>query len=174
MKKTSFRPVPEKAAFVPPYPRGIMEEQKEARPPEPAGKDGKMTRQELIDYIFDEYSVEPDFPFQMDDVTCVFRHAGNRRWFGIAMCVPCRTLGMNRDGSVDVLNVKCDPILAGSLRGKPGFRPAYHMNKDKWISVLLDGSVERGDITALLAMSYSMTAPKIRKRNGKLPETGNA
>ena len=28
-----------------------------------------MTRQELINYIFDEYSVEPDFPFRMDDVS---------------------------------------------------------------------------------------------------------
>ena len=47
-----------------------------------------MTRQELINYIFDEYSVEPDFPFRMDDVTCVFRHIDNRKWFGIAMVIP--------------------------------------------------------------------------------------
>ena len=51
----------------------------------------------------------------------------------------------------------------GSLRGKPGFCPAYHMNKDKWITILLDGSAEKEDITALLAMSYSMTAAKIRR-----------
>ena len=122
-----------------------------------------MTRQELIDFIFDEYSVEPDFPFRMDDVTCVFRHTDNRKWFGIAMVVPYRTIGVNRDGSVDILNIKCDPIMMGSLRGKPGFCPAYHMNKDKWITILLDGSAEKEDITVLLAMSYNMTAAKIRR-----------
>ena len=122
-----------------------------------------MTRQELIDFIFDEYSVEPDYPFPRDDVTCVFRHTDNRRWFGIAMAVPYRTIGINRDGSVDILNVKCDPIMMGSLRGKRGFCPAYHMNKDKWITILLDGSAEKEEITALLAMSYSMTATKIRR-----------
>ena len=122
-----------------------------------------MTRQELIEFIFDEYSVEPDYPFRMDDVTCVFRHIDNRKWFGIAMAVPYRTIGINRDGSVDILNVKCDPIMMGSLRGKPGFCPAYHMNKDKWITILLDGSAEKEDITALLTMSYSMTATKIRR-----------
>ena len=89
-----------------------------------------MTRQELINYIFDEYSVEPDFPFRMDDVTCVFRHIDNRKWFGIAMVIPYRTIGINRTGDVDIINVKCDPIIIGSLRGKPGFRPAYHMNRD--------------------------------------------
>ena len=122
-----------------------------------------MTRQELINYIFDEYSVEPDFPFRMDDVTCVFRHIDNRKWFGIVMAVPYRTIGINRDGYVDILNVKCDPIMMGSLRGKPGFCPAYHMNKDKWITILLDGSADKADITALLAMSYTMTATKIRR-----------
>ena len=122
-----------------------------------------MTRQELIDFIFDEYSVEPDYPFRMDDVTCVFRHIDNRKWFGIAMAVPYRTIGVNRDGNIDILNVKCDPIMMGSLRGKPGFCPAYHMNKDKWITILLDGSAKKEDITALLAMSYSTTATKIRR-----------
>ena len=99
----------------------------------------------------------------MDDVTCVFRHIDNRKWFGIAMVVPYRTIGINRDGTVDILNIKCDPIMMGSLRGKPGFCPAYHMNKDKWITILLDGSAEKEDIAALLAMSYSMTAAKIRR-----------
>ena len=101
-----------------------------------------MTRQELIEYIFDEYSVEPDYPFRMDDVTCVFRHIDNRKWFGIAMVIPYRIIGIGKAGNADILNVKCDPIMMGSLRSKPGFRPAYHMNKDKWITILLDGSAD--------------------------------
>ena len=127
-----------------------------------------MTRQELIGYIFDEYSIEPDFPFRMDDVTCVFRHIDNRKWFGIAMVIPYKTIGISKAGNVDILNVKCDPIMMGSFRGKPGFCPAYHMNKDKWITILLDGSAEQEDIKALLAMSYSVTASRIRPgRNAK-------
>ena len=123
-----------------------------------------MTRQELIEFIFDEYSVEPDYPFPMDDVTCVFRHIDNRKWFGIAMSVPYRTIGISREGNVDIVNVKCDPIMTGSLRGKPGFRPAYHMNKDRWITILLDGSAGKEDIAVLLDMSYLMTASKIRMK----------
>ena len=123
-----------------------------------------MTRQELISCIFDEYSVEPEYPFRMDDITCVFRHADNRKWFGIAMVIPYRTIGISKAGSVDILNVKCDPIMIGSLRGKPGFRPAYHMNRDKWITILLDGSADREDIKALVAMSYTMTATKPRRK----------
>ena len=122
-----------------------------------------MTRQELTDYIFDAFSVEPDYPFPRDDVTCVFRHTDNRKWFGIMMKIPYRTLGMNRDRETDIVNIKCDPVLMGSLRGKPGFRPAYHMNKDKWITILLDGSAGREEVTALVDMSFRMTETKLRK-----------
>ncbi len=137
-----------------------------------------MTRQELIEYIFDTYSVEPDYPFPRDDVSCVFRHIDNRKWFGIAMTVPYRTIGISRDGAADILNVKCDPIMMGSFRGKAGFQPAYHMNKDRWITILLDGSAEREDITFLLDMSYRMTASGITKKTPYEkkcdPHTGNA
>ena len=37
-----------------------------------------MTRAELTRYIFDTYSVEPDYPFSDDNVSAVFRHPANR------------------------------------------------------------------------------------------------
>ena len=123
-----------------------------------------MTQEELAEWIFDEYSVEADHPFPMDDVSSVFRHPDNRKWFALTMNIPYRTLGIARDGNVDILNIKCDPLVGGPLRGKPGFRPAYHMNKDKWITILLDGSAGKEDITALLEMSYRMTAAKDRRK----------
>ncbi|MCR4576375.1 MAG: MmcQ/YjbR family DNA-binding protein [Clostridiales bacterium] len=122
-----------------------------------------MTLQELKDHIFDTYSVWPEHPFPMDDVSCVFRHIDNRKWFALTMNVPCRTLGIRNGGRVDILNVKCDPILIGSLRSKPGFLPAYHMNKDKWLTVLLDGTAQRDEIEAILVMSYDLTKSKTRK-----------
>ena len=129
-----------------------------------------MNLTELKEHIFDAYSVEADHPFAMDDVTSVYRHSDNRKWFALTMRIPYRTLGISKDGDVDVLNIKCDPILIGSLRGRPGFYPAYHMNKDKWITILLDGSADSADIIPLLAMSYELTASKARKR-GKQHES---
>ena len=126
-----------------------------------------MTVQELTEYIINEYGVEPDHPFPRDTVSSVFRHVDNKKWFALTMSIPYRTLGIARDGNVDILNVKCDPVLNGSLRGRPGFRPAYHMNKDQWITILLDGSAEREEIAALVAMSYRMTARKPRGRRAR-------
>ena len=60
--------------------------------------------------------------------------------------------------------VKADPLLVASLRGEPGFFPAYHMNRERWISVALDGSVPGETLGMLLAQSYAATAPKARAK----------
>ncbi|WP_243208537.1 MmcQ/YjbR family DNA-binding protein [Oscillibacter hominis] len=36
--------------------------------------------------------------------------------------------------------MKCAPALICFLRQRPGFPPAYHMNKDRWVSILLDSA----------------------------------
>lgn len=68
-----------------------------------------MTRAELTRYIFDTYSVEPDYPFSDDNVSAVFRHPANCKWFALAMNIPARRLGLPSDARMDIVNLKCDP-----------------------------------------------------------------
>ncbi len=119
-----------------------------------------MTRQELMAHTTETYSAEAEYPFPRDNESCVFRHGGSRKWFALMMRVPYQTLGMRREGAADILNIKCDPFLMGSLRDRPGFLPAYHMNKDKWLTVLLDGSAGEEEIVSLVALSYELTKDK--------------
>lgn len=121
-----------------------------------------MTRQDVFDYVKKKYSTEPDYPW-MDD-NAVLRHADNHKWYGLVMAVGKDKLGLSGEGSVDVINVKCDPMLAGSLRQQDGFHPAYHMNKDKWLTARLDGSAPDDEIKNLIDLSYELTA---NKKKGK-------
>ena len=120
-----------------------------------------MTRSELEAHILETYDVRPDHPFPRDEESGVFRHRDSRKWFALIMRVPYRTVGIPREGLADVLNIKCDPLLIGSLRGTPGFLPAYHMNKDRWITVLLDGTVPGDVILPLLKRSYDLTSSSL-------------
>ena len=52
------------------------------------------------------------------------------------------------------------------LRGEPGFFPAYHMNRDSWITAALNGSVSDDKIKMLLDVSDQVTAPEMRKKKG--------
>ena len=79
------------------------------------------------------------------------------------MDVPKNKLGLHDDCVLDVVNLKCDPILICSLLGENGFFPAYHMNKNSWITVALDNTVDDEKIKFLLHMSFNATASKICK-----------
>ena len=79
------------------------------------------------------------------------------------MTVPYRRLGLDRDGDVDIIDMKCGPLLMGSYRDIPGIFPGYHMNKAHWITLLLDGGTEDALIKELLDISYELTASRRKK-----------
>ena len=123
-----------------------------------------MIREEYFKMVFERLKTEPDYPFEDDWVTAVFRRKDNLKWFAVVMDVPKNKLGLKGADALDVVNLKCDPILIGSLRKEPGIFPAYHMSKANWVSVALDGSVPDEQIKMLLDMSYDATAPKIKRK----------
>lgn len=125
-----------------------------------------MRRNELEAFIMETYNAEADYPWRKSPNHAVFRHCSNRKWFAPIMDVTKNKLGLQGEGLLDVVNLKCDPILIGSLREEPGFLPAYHMSKDNWITVALDGSASDDKIKMLLDMSCQATAPKVRRRKG--------
>ncbi|SFN61885.1 MmcQ/YjbR family DNA-binding protein [Proteiniclasticum ruminis] len=116
-----------------------------------------MNRKQVLDYIREEYEVLPDYPFLKSPEHAVFRHKRSRKWFGLLLKVPGSKLGLSQDLPVDVLNVKCDPELTPVLRSQPGIYLAYHMNKNHWISILLDGTVATKEVKQLLQASYHLT-----------------
>lgn len=118
-----------------------------------------MNRQKIFEWVREIYGTEPDYPW--NDQNAVLRHKDNNKWYGVVLKVAESKLGLNGDKIVDVLNIKCDPILIGSLRLKDGYFPAYHMNKDSWISILLDGSVSAEEIKNLIELSYKLTQKRV-------------
>lgn len=123
-----------------------------------------MDRQGVMDYAASEYGVTPDWPWGGTYAdSCVLRHPENRAWFGLLMPVRRELLGIGGADVVDILNVKCDPDVSLIARGADGLLPAYHMNKDKWVSVLLDGTVPDGMVAELLDRSFELTKPKAKK-----------
>ena len=118
-----------------------------------------MTRQELFDWIKEKFGAEPEYLWSKFPQYAVFRNPDNK-WFAIVMDVPKSKFGIASEETVEVLNVKADPMLIEILLGQLGFYRAYHMNKTQWISIFLDGSVEDDFIMDLIAESYMRTSKK--------------
>lgn len=124
-----------------------------------------MNRNEFINYVQTAYGVKGDNPWQKDPESTVFRHIGNRKWFAIVMRVKRSSLGLNGEELIDIVNFKCDKVMVGSALGNKGFYPAYHMNKENWITVALDESVPDEKLRMLVDMSYGLTRKKLRRKN---------
>ena len=121
-----------------------------------------MSRTEFYDCARALFGVEPEYPWPDEPGYAVLRHPDNRKWFAVVMDVPRDKLGLSGTDALTVVNLKGDPLLIGMLHSRPGFFPAYHMNKEHWISAALDGSVDAEELRALLAESFARTAPKKR------------
>lgn len=69
------------------------------------------------------------------------------------------------DGAVDRMNLKCDPNEAVMLRDLfPAVLPGYHMNKRHWNTVLLDGSIPRGEIERMIDNSHALVVAGLTRR----------
>ena len=126
-----------------------------------------MNRAELTSYIAEQYGVTCDHPFTDDNDTAVFRHPNNRKWFALVMNIPKSKVEPSAEGRVDVVNLKCPSEIIDSFWAEKGIYPAYHMNKHHWLTILLDGSVDRERLLFLLELSYHSTQTKPKPKNRK-------
>ena len=120
-------------------------------------------KERILQYAQVHLGAEPDHLWAKFPRYAVLRHSENAKWCAVFLECPGTRLGLERPESVDILDVKCGPLLAGSLLGIPGILPAYHMNKSNWVNLLLDGSLPEEEIIRLLELSYDLTKPAARR-----------
>ena len=64
------------------------------------------------------------------------------------------------------MNLKCDPDEASALRDIfKAVIPGYHMNKRLWNTVILDGSIPRGEIERMMDNSFLLVVDKMTKKD---------
>lgn len=122
-------------------------------------------RERITQHIQDTYGTEAEYLWADSPGNAVFRHPASKKWFAAMMHVLPEKLGFRGEEPLDMMDVKCSTIMIGSLLSTKGFLPAYHMNKNHWISIVLDGSVPDDQIFPLLELSYDSVAPKRRKKH---------
>ncbi len=115
-----------------------------------------MTIEELTQSLVDTYQVQPEQLFTKYPAYVIFRHQRNRKWFALVMKVTGDKLGRPSHELKSIVNVKIDPTEIEILTQGRGFYPAYHMNKQHWVSVDL-AVVESTTVLDLIAQSFCLT-----------------
>ena len=112
------------------------------------------TRKEAVEFCLTFNNAFEDHPFRDDNWT-LMRHKENKKSFATIY---------ERQGKIWI-NIKLIPDAAYFYRNAfPSVIPAYHMNKEHWSSIILDGSVPENEIKQMISESYELTLPMIKKR----------
>ena len=123
-----------------------------------------MTRSEFESLVTECYGVRADYPFEGDLETGVFRHKDSKKWFGIAMNIDYSKIVPGKNGTVQVVNLKCAPEVIESVAGvERGVYRAYHMNKTHWLTLALC-ECDEATVSWFLAISYDLTQRKKKAR----------
>ena len=109
-----------------------------------------MNYQQAKTYLLSKPAAKEDYPFGPD----VLVPKVKGKMFA--------TLG-ERNGSA-AINLKCDPDQAFALRDIfDAVIPGYHMNKKHWNTVILNGTIPRGEIERMIDHSYGLVVKSLKK-----------
>ena len=120
-------------------------------------------KERILQYAQVHLGAEPEHLWAKFPRYAVLRHSENAKWFAVFLEFPGTRLGLERPESVDILDVKCGPLLAGSLLGVPGILPAYHMNKTHWVSAAIGPDTDYDALRQMLRESHALTAPRKKR-----------
>ena len=113
-------------------------------------------KEDVLAYAKEKFGSEPEYLWARFPGYCVLRDEKSNKWYAILADVPRSKLGLSGNERVYMLGVKCDLSDREFLLTRPGIVPAYHLNRENWIGVLLDGSADLGLTLKMLSVSRDL------------------
>lgn len=109
-----------------------------------------MNLDKLKQYLSNKPGSSEDYPFGPD--TLVYKVLG--KMFAL----------FGEDDDPIRVNLKCDPNEAIVLRDMyESVIPGYHMNKEHWNTVILDGTIPESEIKKMIDESYRLVIKSLKK-----------
>lgn len=109
-----------------------------------------MNKSGLAAYCLSEQGVREDYPFGPDPLVM---KVGSKMFALIS--------GTDESPAI---SLKCDPETAYLLRQQyAAVTPGYHLNKQHWNSVSVDGTVPDEELRGMIDESYALVARKLTK-----------
>lgn len=107
-------------------------------------------------YVKENYGTLPEYLWLKSPDSAIFRCTESSKWYGAVLKVKRKVIGIEEDGEIYILNIKCNPLVKDCLIKEGKAYPAYHMNKKYWVSIPLDGSLYLDEISGAIDESYQL------------------
>lgn len=110
--------------------------------------------EEIISYLKTKYQNELEFLWNTFPQNAVVRRQDNKKWYAVFLTVAKNKLGLGDIESIEIIDVRVKKEEIGSIVDNKKYFPGYHMNKQHWVTICLDGSVSLGEIIERIDDSY--------------------
>ncbi len=110
----------------------------------------------IANLIKEEYNDDPEFAWEKSPGFGIFRNPDNDKWYALIMNINKNKID-KENIEVEIINLKLDEEKIKELLKRKGFYTAYHMNKEKWITIILDDTISDGELMSYIMESHRFT-----------------
>ena len=114
----------------------------------------------IINYVKAKYDNDLEFLWKRSPKNAIWRNQNNRKWYGTVLVISKDKLKIESNEMVEILDLRYQKNDIKNIIDNYKIFPGYHMNKDNWITIILDGRVELEEIYQLIDNSYQLSLHK--------------
>ena len=117
--------------------------------------------EDVLHYVKDQYNSTIVKPFKTNpDIKVLVTPKG--KWYALFLDVEYNKLKKDSlvNSKVKVINLKHISSKISAITDNRNIFPAYHMNKNHWISVVLDNNIDIEYVKGLIELSYDLANNK--------------
>ncbi len=110
----------------------------------------------VLRYVREKHGVAEKYLWEKTPNNAVFREKISGKWFGALLTVKYKTLGVDKDGLCEIIDLKQTAEKIEIMVDNQSFLPGYHMNKKSWYTIILDDRLETEKLFDCIDESYNL------------------
>jgi len=114
----------------------------------------------VIKYVKEKYNDDLEYLWKKFPNNAVWRNKENNKWYGALLIISESKLEIDSDKIVDIIDLRYQKESINKLIDNNRIFAGYHMNKDSWITIRLNGSMNIKEIYKLIDNSYNLSLEK--------------
>lgn len=114
----------------------------------------------IIQYVKEKYKDDLEYLWKKFPNNAIWRNKRNNKWYGALLVVSENKLGISSDKVVEIIDLRYQKDKLKEVIDHNKILEGYHMNKNSWITIRLDESVEIEEIYKLIDNSYKLSSEK--------------
>lgn len=111
---------------------------------------------EIIQYIKEKYNGELEFLWEKFEDTAIWRNKKNKKWYGLICTISENKIGIDSEKEVEIIDLRYQKGETVNIIDNKKIFAGYHMNKNSWITIKMDNSVDTKKVKELIDNSYNL------------------